>query len=115
MFNMMKSKIHELLKKDIMTVSKKLTAASLLCLFVFAATSCNNQPAAADTKDSAAKPADSSAAPAPSSVANWKIGVQLWTFHFVPFVQALDKADSAGVKYLEAFPGQKLGGDMKGN
>ena len=92
----------------------KLTTASLLCLFVFAATSCNNQPAAADTKDSTAKPADSAAA-APSSVSNWKIGVQLWTFHFVPFVQALDKADSAGVKYLEAFPGQKLGGDMKGN
>lgn len=93
---------------------KKLTAASLLCLFFFAVTSCNNQPAASDTKDSTAKPADSAAA-APSSVANWKIGVQLWTFHFVPFVQALDKADSAGVKYLEAFPGQKLGGDMKGN
>ncbi|HEY4064542.1 MAG TPA: sugar phosphate isomerase/epimerase [Puia sp.] len=44
---------------------------------------------------------------------NWKIGVQLWTFHYVPFVQAIEKADSAGVKYLEAFPGQPLGGDMK--
>lgn len=45
---------------------------------------------------------------------NWIIGVQLWTFHFVPFVNALDKADSAGVKYLEAFPGQQLGGGMTG-
>ena len=38
----------------------------------------------------------------------------MWTFHFVTFVKALDKADSAGVKYLEAFPGQTLGGGMPG-
>jgi sugar phosphate isomerase/epimerase len=38
----------------------------------------------------------------------------MWTFHFVPFVKALDKADSAGIKYLEAFPGQTLGGGMPG-
>src|SRR5580658_6075567 len=49
-----------------------------------------------------------------NSPKNWKIGVQMWTFHFVPFVKALDKADSAGIKYLEAFPGQKLGGGMPG-
>ena len=46
---------------------------------------------------------------------DWTIGVQLWTFHFVSFVKALDKADSAGVKYLEAYPGQTLGGDMPGS
>lgn len=96
-------------------MSKKLTTASLLCLLTFAAlTSCNNQPAANDTTDSTARSADSASA-TPSVASGWKIGVQLWTFHFVPFVQALDKADSAGVKYLEAFPGQKLGGDMKGS
>lgn len=44
-----------------------------------------------------------------SSPNDWKIGVQLWTFHYVSFVRALEKADSAGVKYLEAFPGQALG------
>jgi sugar phosphate isomerase/epimerase len=49
-----------------------------------------------------------------NSPKNWKIGVQMWTFHFVPFVKALDKADSAGIKYLEAFPGQTLGGGMPG-
>jgi sugar phosphate isomerase/epimerase len=59
-------------------------------------------------------------ASAPSLIASaptldWKIGVQLWTFHFVSFVKALDKADSAGVKYLEAYPGQTLGGDMPGS
>jgi sugar phosphate isomerase/epimerase len=38
----------------------------------------------------------------------------MWTFHVAgPFVKALDKVDSAGLKYIEAFPGQPLGGDMK--
>jgi sugar phosphate isomerase/epimerase len=45
---------------------------------------------------------------------NWKIGVQMWTFNQFPFVTALDKVDSAGAKYIEAFPGQQLGGGMKG-
>ncbi len=40
---------------------------------------------------------------------NWKIGVQMWTFHMVPFAQAIEKADSAGIKYLEVFPRQPLG------
>lgn len=43
----------------------------------------------------------------------WKLGVQMWTFHKFPFVTALQKADSAGIKFIEAFPGQPLGGDFK--
>jgi sugar phosphate isomerase/epimerase len=44
---------------------------------------------------------------------DWKIGVQLWTFHNAgPFVQSIAKADSAGIKYLEAYPGQPLGDGM---
>jgi sugar phosphate isomerase/epimerase len=45
---------------------------------------------------------------------DWTIGVQMWTFHLAgPFVKGLDKVDSAGLKHIEAFPGQPLGGDMK--
>lgn len=44
---------------------------------------------------------------------DWKLGVQLWTFHKFDFVTALAKADSAGIQYIEAFPGQKLGGEFK--
>ena len=51
----------------------------------------------------------------PASPKDWKIGVQMWTFHFVNFVKALDKCDSAGIKYIEAFPGQTLGGDLPGS
>jgi sugar phosphate isomerase/epimerase len=45
--------------------------------------------------------------------ANWKIGVQMWTFKIFTFAEALDKVDSAGVKYIEAFWGQPLGGGLK--
>lgn len=58
---------------------------------------------------------DASRPTSAASPKDWKIGVQLWTFHFVPFVVALNKADSAGVHYLEAFPGQTLGGGMQGS
>jgi sugar phosphate isomerase/epimerase len=45
---------------------------------------------------------------------DWKLGVQMWTFHYFPFVTALDKVDSSGIKYIEAFPGQTLGAGMEG-
>jgi L-ribulose-5-phosphate 3-epimerase len=32
---------------------------------------------------------------------DWKFGIALWTFHTVSFSQALDKVDSAGLKYIE--------------
>ena len=44
---------------------------------------------------------------------NWKIGVQMWTFRMFSFTDALDKVDSAGVKSIEAFWGQPLGGGLK--
>ena len=44
---------------------------------------------------------------------NWKIGVQMWTFRMFSFADALDKVDSAGVKYIEAFFGQPLGAGLK--
>ncbi|MEO6188388.1 MAG: sugar phosphate isomerase/epimerase [Ginsengibacter sp.] len=43
---------------------------------------------------------------------DWKLGVQMWTFRMFPFVDAIEKVDSAGVKYIEPFWGQPLGGGM---
>jgi sugar phosphate isomerase/epimerase len=83
-------------------------------LFLFAAltiiffSKCSDQ-SSSQTQTTEAKP-DST-----DVTKNWKIGVQMWTFMHFSFVTALDKVDSAGAKYIEAFPGQKLGGDMKGS
>lgn len=48
-----------------------------------------------------------------ASSADWKLGVQLWTFRLFSFTDAVNKADSAGIRYIEAFPGQPLGGNMR--
>lgn len=45
---------------------------------------------------------------------DWKIGIQAWTFHLFTFAEALDKIDSCGVKYVEGFPNQEIGGGIEG-
>jgi sugar phosphate isomerase/epimerase len=83
--------------------------AQLFLLLAFAIiffTKCSDQPSQ-QTTDAKTDSTD--------VTKNWKIGVQMWTFNQFPFVTALDKVDSAGAKYIEAFPGQKLGGGMKGS
>lgn len=40
----------------------------------------------------------------------WKLAMQSYTFHKVSFGEALDKTAELGIKYIEAFPGHRLGG-----
>jgi len=49
------------------------------------------------------------ASPKKNAVKDWKIGVQMWTFNHFTFVEALNKVDSAGVKYIECYRNQKMG------
>jgi sugar phosphate isomerase/epimerase len=39
---------------------------------------------------------------------NWKLGMQAWTFNRFTFYEAVDKTHELGLKYIEAYPGQKL-------
>jgi len=64
-----------------------------------------------DTTSATTASTDSSSG---GSTAGFKIGIQMWTFRMFPFADALNKVDSAGVKNIEAFFGQKLGGGMTG-
>jgi len=41
----------------------------------------------------------------------WRLGVQAWTFKNFTFFEAVDKAASMGLKYIEAYPGQPLSKD----
>jgi len=45
---------------------------------------------------------------------DWSIGLQLWTFRVFSFYDAVAKADSCGIKAIQAFPGQPLGNGLKG-
>ena len=89
---------------------KKIAFTFLSCICIMTLTQCNNSTSNTETTtdSTTTKSMDSS-----DVTANWKIGVQMWTFRMFTFAEALDKVDSAGVKYIEAFWGQPLGAGMK--
>lgn len=70
--------------------------------------SCNNNETAKKTEETPVKTDSASAV-----TDNWKLGVQLWTFRMFTMEQALQKVDSCGIKYVEAFWGQALGANTK--
>lgn len=87
---------------------KRLFFFSLLSFVLF---SCNNSQNTVNSADTTAVANDSTAT---GSTAGFTLGVQMWTFNHFTFAEALDKVDSAGIKNIEAFWGQKLGGGMTG-
>lgn len=40
----------------------------------------------------------------------WRLGMQSYSFHKFTLLEALDKTQELGVKYIEIYPGHKLGG-----
>jgi sugar phosphate isomerase/epimerase len=91
---------------------KRLALILLPFLFLIVLNGCNDSKPPASTADStsAVVKADS----ATGSTAGFKLGVQMWTFRMFSFSDALDKVDSSGIKNIEAFFDQKLGGGMVG-
>jgi len=85
---------------------KKILQLFLIFASILFFTYCNNQP---EQKAEEVKTDSTAVVSKPDVTKNWKIGVQMWTFNHFTFVEGLAKVDSAGVKYIEAFPGQKMG------
>lgn len=50
---------------------------------------------------------------APNTPATWNMGIGLYSFNLFPFSVSLDKADSAGVKFVEGFSFHALKGAFK--
>jgi sugar phosphate isomerase/epimerase len=44
----------------------------------------------------------------------WKLAVQAYTFNHFTFFEAIDKAQAVGIRYIEAYPGQKLSPEEPG-
>jgi sugar phosphate isomerase/epimerase len=86
--------------------------ACLLTASMFTFAACNSSSSSTSNNDSAS--VDTSAAVSSGSTAGFKLGVQMWTFRMFTFTEALDKVDSVGIKNIEAFWGQKLGGSFPG-
>ena len=76
------------------------SAIAVLVIFF----SCNNASTSKDETATTSK--DSSITAHVDNTGDWKIGVQLWTFRLFTQSEAIAKADSAGVRYIEAFLGQ---------
>ena len=51
---------------------------------------------------------------ASAASSDWKLALQAWTFNKDTFCDTVDKAKTLGLKYIEAFPGQVIGGDIDG-
>ncbi len=43
-----------------------------------------------------------------------KLGIQAWTFNNLSLSETINKASDLGIHYMEIFPGQTLGGNLKG-
>lgn len=43
--------------------------------------------------------------------AGWDLAIQSYTFHKFPLLEALDKTQELGVKYIEVYPGHRIGGE----
>lgn len=43
--------------------------------------------------------------------AGWDLAIQSYTFHKFPLLEALDKTNELGVKYIEVYPGHRIGGE----
>jgi sugar phosphate isomerase/epimerase len=91
---------------------KKIAFAFLSLVCVISLSRCNSST---DSKSDATTDSASATSAADTSnvTANWKLGVQMWTFRMFTFAEALDKVDSCGIKYIEAFWGQPLGAGLK--
>jgi sugar phosphate isomerase/epimerase len=91
----------------------------LITMFIIGVmTGCSGSSTGTGVSDSSAMKGDSASAKSDSSsgsTAGFKLGIQMWTFRMFSFSDALNKVDSSGIKNIEAFIGQKLGGGMKGS
>ncbi len=90
---------------------KKIACMFLGMVCVFALTRCNSSTSNRETSTDSTTAMNS--ADTSNVTASWKLGVQMWTFRMFSFAQALDKVDSCGIKYIEAYWGQPLGAGLK--
>ncbi len=86
---------------------RSLMTFTILALLAAGLFSCNSSPS--NSSDSS----DSSKTLTREDL-GWKLGTQAYTFRKFTFFQAVDKTKELGLHYIEAYPGQKIGGGLDG-
>ncbi|MFC6098760.1 sugar phosphate isomerase/epimerase family protein [Olivibacter domesticus] len=59
-------------------------------------------------------PSISKAQDRPEEKLGWKLGTQAYSFNRFTFAEAVAKTDSCKLKFIEAYPGQTIGGGVEG-
>lgn len=59
-------------------------------------------------------PSSNSSQPLTREDLGWKLGTQAYTFRKFTFFEAVDKTKELGLHYIEAYPGQQIGGELTG-
>ncbi|MHA4894214.1 sugar phosphate isomerase/epimerase family protein [Pedobacter sp. PWIIR3] len=83
---------------------RTITKISLVLLVVIGFAACKSMNGGSKT----------SSAPHPEAKLGWKLGSQAYTFRLFTFFEAIRKIDSCDLRYVEAFPGQEIGGGIAG-
>ncbi|PSR55588.1 endonuclease [Adhaeribacter arboris] len=90
-----------------------LSTFAVFCLTVSCKTTSNNSASSA-ASTSAPTSASTASGQTPETELGWKLGAQAYTFNRFTFTEAIDKIKSCGLNYVEAFPGQTIGGGIEG-
>ncbi|MDQ3290697.1 MAG: sugar phosphate isomerase/epimerase, partial [Bacteroidota bacterium] len=97
-----------------------LSAFAVLCLTASCKNNQSNEAstsasgAATDSTATASSASTTSGQQNPEEKLDWKLGAQAYTFNRFTFAEAIDKIKSCGLSYVEAFPGQTIGGGIEG-
>jgi sugar phosphate isomerase/epimerase len=83
--------------------------ALLLSLCALLLTACATGPAPTATSQPASPPR-----PPAAPASDIQLGLQHWTFRRFTFVETLDKARALGLRHLQVYKGQNLGGGLEG-
>src|SRR4051812_21297590 len=92
---------------------KRFASIFLSLLTIYSLTGCNGSSTSTAGTDTSTVKTDSSLVTT-GSTSGFKLGIQMWTFRMFSLSDALDKVDSSGIKNIEVFIGQNLGGGMSG-
>lgn len=89
-------------------MNKNIFSIIILMVFGVYAVSCNQTQKNAEKAEQ--QPEAETIVETKAEKNGWRLGMQSYSFHRFSLVEALDKTQELGLKYIEVYPGHKLGG-----
>lgn len=89
-------------------MNKNIFSIIILMIFGMCAVSCNQTQK--NTEETKQQSEAETIVQTKAEENGWRLGMQSYSFHRFPLVEALDKTQELGLTYIEIYPGHKLGG-----